>query len=175
MSETAVALPIAEQMVQKFQCPGCMIGSNVECGKFRIFDHGDGGKWCDGWYPGTIFAGSGAVALGLPKGFNRLGTLHFALREAKGPLNERPCCVIRLFERDKYQTILDQPTDSNVGRDKLNVPIWAMEGQGEDAGYLFVRVFAPRVGWHWIDVVKDGTLDMVPNAIDVGEFIDEID
>jgi hypothetical protein len=45
----------------------------------------------------------------------------------------------------------------------------------EEDGYLFVRMFAPRVGWHWIDVIRDGTLDMVPQGIDVGRFKDKMD
>jgi len=54
----------------------------------------------------------------------------------------------------------------------LNVSVWGYE----ENGYLFIRVFAPRINKTWIDVIKGGTIDMLPDTvIDVKEFIDEID
>lgn len=55
--------------------------------------------------------------------------------------------------------------------DRLNVPVWAMV----DDGFLFVRTFAPRVNMSWVDVIEGGDLSMVPNAINVGAFVGEID
>jgi len=42
-------------------------------------------------------------------------------------------------------------------------------------GFLFVRTYSPRINHCSIDVIEAGDLDMVPEAIDVGKFIDEID
>ena len=63
------------------------------------------------------------------------------------------------------------PGGTKLDWDKLNVPVWAMVKDG----FLFVRTFAPRINRTWIDVIEHGTMDMVPNAINVSEFIDEID
>lgn len=103
---------------------------------------------------GTMLAGVGTFALGLPKGFCRPG-FHPDEDKVLTKMN------IRLWP-DK---------DKCYSWDNLNVPVWAMEKDG----YLFVRTLAPRVNICWVDVIKGGTLSMVPNAIDVSKFIDEID
>jgi hypothetical protein len=159
-----------KDMVEKFQCPGCVAGINAQCGAFDLQGTPQEGQTCAGWRPGTTSVGIGSIALGLPKGFNHLGCLRFAQEAAAK--KKRHSLVIRLFTRDVYQEMLHQPADEpDLLSSDLNVPVWAME---ED-GYLFVRMFAPRVGWHWIDVIRDGTLDMVPQAIDVGRFKDKMD
>jgi hypothetical protein len=55
--------------------------------------------------------------------------------------------------------------------DRFNVPVWAMEKDG----FLFVRTFAPRLDEGSVDVIEGGTLKMVPQAIDISPFIDEMD
>lgn len=42
-------------------------------------------------------------------------------------------------------------------------------------GFLFVRTFLPRINVSYVDVIEHGIMEMVPNAIDISEFIDEID
>lgn len=151
---TAPASPVlteTESMVQEFQCPGCTNGSNIQCGKYN-YDRRE--LRCTGHRLGTMLAGVGTFALGLPKGFCRPG-FHPDEDKVLTKMN------IRLWP-DK---------DKCYSWDNLNVPVWAME---ED-GYLFVRTLAPRVNICWVDVIKGGTLSMVPNAIDVSKFIDEID
>ena len=106
-----------------------------------------GGYRCEKHHPATMMLGFGKLALGLPKGFHRLGKCGFDMR---------------LFEK---------PEDAKDLWDHLNVPVWAMEKDG----YLFVRTYAPRVNETWVDVVKEGTLGLVPKAINVGEFFDDID
>jgi hypothetical protein len=63
--------------------------------------------------------------------------------------------------------------------DQFNVPVWAMEGgksgDPDHAGFLFVRTYSPRVNRMAVDVIEGGTLELVPNAIDVGKFYDKID
>ena len=51
------------------------------------------------------------------------------------------------------------------------MPVWAQEKDG----YLFVRTWSPRINKTYVDVVKGGTMAMVPGAIDVADFKGEID
>lgn len=90
--------------------------------------------------------GFGRLALGLPKGFNRYG------------IGDK--MSIRLFQKGK------KPAWNN-----LNVAVWAIV----ENGFLFVRTYSPRVNYCTIDVVEGGDLSMVPGAIDVSKFFDEID
>ena len=57
--------------VERYQCSGCISGSNISCFKENIA----GGAGCGGHLSGTIINGIGKIFLGLPKGFNRLGHL----------------------------------------------------------------------------------------------------
>ena len=42
-------------------------------------------------------------------------------------------------------------------------------------GFLFVRTVCPRVAVFFTDVIEGGNLSLVPNAIDVSKYIDEMD
>lgn len=138
-----------KEMVEKFQCPGCIYGSNTECGKYN---YNESYFRCINHYLGTQLGLGNTIALGLPKGFNKPG-----LNEDG---NARYRMDIRLFKKGSY-----------FGWDKLNIPVWATEQDG----YLFVRTFAPWINCSWVDVIECGTLDMCPNALDVSQFINEID
>ena len=139
------------QMIDKFQCPGCIHGTDPEeCPKFELID--DGCFHCKNWRPSTFLGGIGRSAIGLPRGFCRTGEVEFI---------DKPFTYIRLYEK---------PEDLN-GYDKFNVAVWAMEHEG----YLFVRCYSPRNNWLFVDVVKDGKLEHAPGAINVGEFYNEID
>ena len=61
--------------------------------------------------------------------------------------------------------------------DRFNVPVWAMEGTGDDAGFLFVRTVSPRTARIFTDVIEGGTLAIpgLEHAHDVGQFYNEID
>lgn len=139
------------ELVEKFQCPGCVCGSDTKCGEYRI--ETSWGIVCKSHVLGTMaFPYVGSFALGLPKGFCRPGF------DSNG--QHRNKIDIRLWvsgERPEW--------------DRCNVAVWAMERDG----FLFVRTFAPRVNQTWVDVIESGTLAMCPNAINVGEFYDEID
>ncbi len=146
MSETKIT-----ELVEQFQCPGCVAGGSTKCGAYQW---SESDKRCTGHVLGTkIYPGVGNIALGLPKGFCRPG------RDADGK-RTRNTMDIRLWT-----------AGTSPAWDRLNVPVWAMERDG----HLFVRTYAPRVNQTWVDVIEGGTLGMVPNAINVAEFIDEID
>ncbi len=146
-------------MIEEFQCPGCTLGMDVECGSCKFEDMGDIGFRCEKHSAGTFFAGMGKLALGMPKGFNFVGTIRTGF-ETIGDGDDRSTNI---------RLLLQSPKDSY---DNLNVPVWAMEKDG----YLFVRVMSPRINYTFVDVIKGGFFEAVcPNALDVSTFIDEID
>lgn len=142
------------EFVERFQCPGCVCGSDTECGEYRFSEEH---QRCTGHVLGTMIMPIGNVALGMPKGFDRPGIEHDQKNER---FRTRNTIDVRFWDFDRHPEW-----------DHLNVPVWAME---ED-GFLFVRTFAPRVNMTWIDVIEGGTLGLVPNAIDVSTFLDDID
>ena len=142
-----------KQMVERFQCPGCVCGSSTSDGCYR--EGGDDALWgrCSAHVCGIWIAGAGSLALGLPTGFNQVQRQ----QEEREPRHNT--MMIRLWP------------NTHPDWNNLNVPVWAMEKDG----YLFVRTFMPRIGCHAVDVIHGGTIAMAPGAIDVAEFVDEID
>lgn len=138
-----------EQLVEQFQCPGCVHGSNVSCGEYNYCPEE---RLCIGHVLGTHLGIGNLIAPGLPKGFQRPGWTQ------EGHIRNR--IDVRLFSKGE-----------SPEWDNLNVPVWAMVQDG----FLFVRTFAPRINSCWVDVVEGGTLSLVPSAINVGEFINKID
>ena len=54
----------------------------------------------------------------------------------------------------------------------INIPIWAMEKDG----YLFVRVYCPRINYGYVDIIKDGKhQEICPEDKNVKDFIDDFD
>lgn len=138
-----------KKMAEEFQCPGCINGSDTECGRYN-YDRNH--LKCISHVLGTFFGLNNYFALGLPKGFNKPG------RNEDGKVYLK--MAIRLFKKGECPDW-----------DKLNIPVWAMEKDG----YLFVRTYLPRINYGFVDVIEGGTLKLVPNAINVSEFIHEID
>ena len=145
LQDTNMKTPL--KLIEEFQCPGCIHGINPKtCQKFEL---NKDVLSCANHHPSTFASGIGRIALGLPKGFNRIGQLEFLPNT----------CYIRLYEKEppKY--------------DKFNIPVWAMEQDG----FLFVRCYCPRINATFVDVIQGGKLKDAPGAINVGEFWGEID
>ena len=143
-----------EEMISEFQCPGCTCGSAPadKCPSFELGS--DYGYSCYSHSAGTFRVDAGRLALGLPKGFDRM----------PGPNRPSEQSGTTLLIRSWLE-------ETSPDWDKLNVPVWAME----KAGFLFVRTLSPRTSMQYIDVIEKGTMELVPQAIKVEEFIDEID
>lgn len=147
-------------MIREFQCPGCSVGTYPDegCEAYKL-DEDPYMFHCSAWHPGTFMGGVGRIALGLPKGFLRTGAVDLEIMKHYFRLHESP--------------------EACPEFNRFNVPVWAME----ENGYLFVRTYSPRNNWLYIDVIKDGKIEMASftdgefkhQAIDVGKFIDEID
>jgi len=150
-----------KEMIAEFQCPGCVCGINPDqCGSYKpdVVPIGkQTGHLCSAHVVGTSFMsaqGMMHIALGLPKGFNRPGPRD----DRMGTRNQM---VIRLWTKDQHPEIWND----------CNVPVWALEKDG----FLFVRTYMPRNNDTALDVIEGGTLALVPRALDVGKFWDEID
>lgn len=136
-----------EKMVEKFQCPGCVVGSNTRCGRYKDGGDDQDGHFCASHVVGTTLNFSIHIALGLPKGFNRSGPdENFA--------GSRNVMRIRLWPKGVRRT----PADT------FNRDVWAMV---ED-GFLFVRSYSPRIDVGTVHVVEGGTLKDASGALDVG-------
>ncbi len=147
------------KMINEFQCPGCTAGSGTEGCRALKVENRDGAA-CDGHVPGTFRLGGPLWSLGLPKGFNQVGARY--VRRHDGPDEPRGGrSYIRLWPNG------ETPSFWNT----YNVPVWAMVKDG----YLFVRTYSPRTNFGYVDVVQGGTLDMVPNAVNIEPFLDDMD
>lgn len=141
-----------EEMIEKFQCPGCVSGPDPKtCPAFKLDE--EYGFKCSGHVMGTSLNGVIHIALGLPKGFCRSGPQDDMKRT-------RSTMQLGLWLKD-----------TNPAWDKLNIPVWALE---ED-GFLFIRTYAPRTDRSRVDVIEGGTLALVPQAINVKPFYEEFD
>ena len=148
---TRAVEPQLLEMVQEFQCPGCVSGpSPCECPSF-VYDEGQ--RRCTGHVLGTSLGIGNHFAIGLPRGFNKPGWVF-------GEQFSRNTMDIRLFTKGNH-----------FGWDHLNVPVWAIEKDG----YLFVRTYSPRINVGYVDIIEGGSMADVPGAIDVSEFINELD
>jgi len=141
-----------EEMISEFLCPGCTNGTHpcTECPDYE--PNNDYGHNCEKHSPGTFIAGIGAVYLGLPKGFNRVGLDSVKGQKFRGQ--------VRLWTRGTKPDF-----------DHLNVPVWAMEKDG--------RTYSPRVNLTYIDVIEGGKFVDVQTEhklpYSVRDFIDDID
>lgn len=141
-----------EEMIKKFQCPGCVGGpSPRSCEEFKLVK--EYGAKCAGHVMGTSINLMTHIALGLPKGYNRSGPRDDMTRT-------RSTLSLGLWVKGTAPEW-----------DKLNVPVWASEQEG----FLFVRTYSPRTDRTRIDVVEGGTMALVPGALDTNKFVDEFD
>lgn len=144
-------------MINDFQCPGCISGSSTECGSFKMKEeHGFFG--CKAHIAGTMISGIGSINLGLPKGFNRVGCTF-------------PHGMPKEMRTDNIRLYAEMPKNR---WDKFNIPAWAREHEG----FLYVRTYLPRTNRTFVDVIHNGKIADIPDItvpINVSEFVDDID
>jgi hypothetical protein len=145
-----------KEMIEQFVCPGCMCGSSPgDCGKPLRSEFNF--TKCTKHVCGTSMLGGPRFALGLPKGFCKAGV------KGSGQITDD------FYENTMLIRCWCKPHRPEWNR--LNIAVWAMEKDD----FLFVRTFMPRINWSAVDVIEEGTLELTPNALNVAEFIDEID
>lgn len=150
-----------EGMIKEFLCPGCTCGNDPkDCRAFKVSLEAASGSdqvffSCAGHSAGVFGIGPGRIALGMPKGFNRYGGsvppshVDAAAEEARsGKYTPGRGDVMNMHPM--YINLWDGA--NRPVYDWLNVPVWALEQDG----YLFVRVYSPRVNGTRVDVIKGG-------------------
>jgi hypothetical protein len=140
-----------QEMIKEYQCCGCPSGSNPqECQEYKLNTEFNA---CESHVLGVALGFNNCIALGLPKGFNKPGKDFYG----------------KSFNKMRIRFHLN--SENLDVWDHLNIPVWALEHDG----ILFVRTFLPRMNIGIVDVIQGGTLNLVPNAIDVKKFIEDID
>lgn len=129
------------EAIEEFLCPGCVCGSQVEgCSAYK--EHRSG---CDGWVPGTLLMPGGAIALGFPKGFNKIPFASYQ-RSGGGKFTNRLHNI--LLNGDEVKLC--------VGEKPLNMVIWWLVKEG----HTFLKIFRPR-----INLVEIGVTPLTPTQI----------
>lgn len=119
-----------EKAIKDYQCCGCGNMSYPKCYKKEEQGYG-----CMNHVAGTTLLLGGTLVkifLGLPKGFNRLGT----------QAELRP----RIFKTQQEQR-------EQFGYGDYNVPVWKYK----EKGHVFVRGYMPRQNLGFIHVILDDT------------------
>lgn len=142
-----------KEMVEAFQCPGCVHGENPSCGMFKLHEvatgtsNDDGSRLVGGFrcrnQVSTANLG-GYVNIGLPVPFARV-----QYREGREEVKTN--IRLHLYAVD-YGTYWDG----------FNVPVWALE----KSGFLFVRTYCPRTDQSYVDVIHGGTIDLIRSRYD---------
>jgi hypothetical protein len=127
--------------VAQYQCPGCMHGSSpTTCEKANVTAAG-----CTSHYAGTLLFGRGALALGLPAGFNRFGSSD----------NRK----VEVFE--SFETMLGlNPNMATV----YSLPVWKYL---DKHGNTLTRWYSPRTNYGWTSVILGDCRDKLPQATEL--------
>ena len=132
---------ILKEAVEEYQCSGCVSGSDISC-----YQKGNSSA-CGAHVAGTRIFNIGRIFLGMPTGFNRLGTAE----ETK---------------IDIWETYEEQ--NKNWAYDMFNVPVWKHKDANKDN--TLIRGISPRINSPFIHIVLEDCLD----KIDCIEITDEV-
>ncbi len=124
---------LQKTLIEKYQCPGCCSGVDTSSGCFKQDPHN---LSCKNHGAGGILFPIGAIHLGLPKGFNRLG-----------PVDQ---------SRQGSNIRIQADFPSNYG--PFNIPVWALEHEGD----LIVHCVCPRLNENWIDIIPGKKISDLP-------------
>lgn len=126
--------------IEDYQCSGCIRGYDTSC----FGENPEGGIGCGKHCAGTIIPPIGALFLGMPKGFNRLG------------------------EYTKLKpNIYDTFESSEWTYNTWNVPVWKYLSKD---GHTFVRGIMPRVNRPFIHVFLENCMDKI-NCLEITQDV----
>ena len=136
--------------VERYQCSGCISGSDITCFKAN---ETSGGVGCGKHLSGTTIIGIGKVFLGLPKGFNRLGHLG----------NMKPVIFISFkeFAESGWKEY-----------NKFNRPVWKYL---DEHGNTLVRGLMPRRNEPFLHIFLEDCISQIDCLEITKEDIDEMD
>ena len=128
-----------KELVELYQCPGCVCGSDYSC-YAKGFSHA-----CEKHVAGTTIMGLGKIALGFPKGFNRVGDgVQIDIFLNKGA-----------FEYNA-----------------LNVPVWK---RLDENGNTLVRGLSPRINKTFLHVYQGDVMAKIDCFEVTDDFLAAID
>jgi hypothetical protein len=131
--------------IEEYQCPGCACGGDVSCFENNI----NGGVGCAKHVAGTFVTKIGAIFLGMPRGFNRLGVQVQLI-----PL------IFETFESSEWKY------------DKWNIPTWKYLSK---EGHTFVRGISPRKNEPFLHVFLENCIDKIDCLEITQEDVDFMD
>lgn len=117
--------------IKEYQCPGCMVGSNIKCFKNNEM----GGFGCGDHHAGTMSPGIGSFFLGMPNGFNRVGSY-----------------------ADLKPNIYETFESSEWKYDKWNIPVWKHLNKDD---HTLVRGISPRTNIPFLHIFLEDCIDKI--------------
>lgn len=134
-----------KEIIEEYQCPGCISGSCPNDGCFKKSEHSSSCiKHCAGTF---ALPTVGKFFLGMPKGFNRLGTQ----KDLK----------IEIFKTQKDQEEVWE-------YDHLNLAVWKHKNK---TGHIFVRGYMPRLNEGFIHIILEGDYSKIKaHEIDINSI-----
>ena len=139
-----------EKAIKDYQCAGCIHGSDPKtCSKF--ITNSTMGEGCIEHFASTTLYPIGKIFLGLPKGFNRLGSI-----DAKE------------FRPNIYSSFESSPWTY----DNLNVPVWKYLTKDS---HTIVKGICPRINLPFIHIFLEDCIAKI-DCIEITEdFLESID
>lgn len=120
---------IIKKAVETYQCPGCVVGSDTACYEKSK------NEACEKHVPGTlIMPVVGRIFLGMPKGFDRLGSC------------------------DKMKINIFRELPDAWGFDQFNVPVWKHK---DEHGNTIVRGLSPRINAPFLHIILTDCMDSI--------------
>lgn len=103
--------------ISEYQCSGCIRGFS------KCYEMSDNSISCENHHAGTFVNGIGKIYIGLPKGFNRIGSVNGM--------------IIEIFENfyNHY--------------DKFNIPVWKYKNENN---HVLVRGLMPRINQPFLHI-----------------------
>lgn len=117
--------------IEKYQCPGCVCGSDIECFKPCEFSSLACGKHVAGT---NIFPMVGRIILGMPIGFCRLGDLNTKIQ------------IYESYEKSDWQY------------DKFNIAVWKYLNELD---HTLVRGMTPRTNKTFIHIFLENCIGRI--------------
>lgn len=131
--------------VEKYQCPGCILGNDIKCYKKPISTEVS----CENHAAGTLISSIGKIFLGMPKGFNRLGSTE----------------NLKIVMFEKFE-------DCYWNLNKWNIPVWKHLNKN---GHTLVRELSPRTNNPFIHIFLEDCLNKI-NCLEINsEDINSMD
>lgn len=130
--------------VKEYQCPGCL----KDCKNLSNYSQSGDSIGCGSHIAGTILGGAGKIFLGMPKGFNRLGSY-----------NGMPLEIYETYE-------------DGWNYNMWNIPVWKHLNK---EGHTLVRGMSPRTNVQFLHVYLEDCRDKV-NCMEITQgMIDGMD